>query len=169
MNDYKRKLKEIEPHVTIDVNTLITSLDKNPYRESLFTYGDSGLTSDIHHRFSNKEASFDLTDFGSVRVFAGVLDNLNLHPVEEYYRLSLRSNKANDRYVYVWANSDGMVMTSNNPITGVYSRPEHRHDEEGYASYIGIEGTPSFIEKATELIKKNGKWKDFDPESRSFM
>ena len=168
MNDYKRKLKEIEPHVTISVNT-VSSLVENEYRESLFTYGDSGLTSDIHHRFGDYEASFDLTGFGSARVFAGVLDNLNLHPVEEYYRLSLGSIEANDRYVYVWANSDGMVMTSNNPITGVYSRPEHRHNQEGYASYIGIEGNATFVEKATELIKKNGNWKDYDGDSRSFM
>ena len=167
MNEYREQLESIESQVTINVN-LLSELD-NEEGETVFTYGDSGLTSDIHHRFGDYEASFDLTGFGSARVFAGVLDNLNLHPVEDYYRLSLGSNESNDRYVYVWANSEGMVMTGNNPITGVYSRPEHRHNDKGHASYIGIEGKTSFVEKATELIKKNGNWKDFDPVSRSFM
>jgi hypothetical protein len=168
MNEYREQIESIEPHVTISVDT-VSSLEQNEYRESLFTYGDSGLTSDIHHRFGDYEASFDLTDFGSVRVFAGVLDNLNLHAVEEYYRLSLGSNEANDRYVYVWANAEGMVMTGNNPITGVYSCPENRRNEEGYGSYIGIEGKSSFVEKAFELVRDNGNCKDWDNERRSFM
>jgi hypothetical protein len=168
MNEYREQVESIEPHVTIKVGDNLSPIDEWN-NEAVFTYGDSGLTSDIHHRFGDYEASFDLTDFRSARVFAGVLDNLNLHPVEEYFRLSLGSNESNDRYVYVWANSEGMIITGNNPITGAYSRPEDRHNQVGYASYIGIEGTPSFVEKATELIKKNGNWKDYDTESRSFM
>lgn len=169
MNDYCSELESIEPHVTIDAKTVGTLNDSGDTR-TVFIVGDSGLTSDVSHRFGDYEASFDLTDFGNSESFVRVLEDLNLHPVEEYFRLSFGNNEANDRYVYLWANSEGMIVAGNNPITGDYSDPEARQNQPGYASYIGIEGTREFVDSAlVSIVGYADYYNDIDKQRRSFI
>jgi hypothetical protein len=75
---------------------------------------------------------------------------------------------------FVWSSKDMTVLTHNNPISGTYAstlEPTHvpagstttnmcgqlgnkmRHDELGYASYVGLHGTLVLVHKAVEFIK----------------
>lgn len=45
-------------------------------------------------------------------------------------------------------------ITNNNPETGEYSRPNTRDNEKGYASYIGITGTPNEVKLTVKAVKK---------------
>lgn len=115
----------------------------------------------IAHPNGDAEAGFDLTDFGSPGEFQTFLRKFDLTPgvVED-----------DGRRRYVWHNSDVVVVTGNNPITGEYSDPEMREPEKGYASYIGIEGDAEVVEEVYEYIQNNVDFiKGRNPDEREFI
>lgn len=115
------------------------------------------------------EAGFDLTDFGSAETFEKLLAALDL-PADENPKLQKDPTEDRDNGLYVWANDSLALITANNPITGTYSDPEMRHDEEGYASYIGLSGTPAAVDEAYEVILDRAEFiKDRDPDRRQFV
>jgi len=77
--------------------------------------------------------TFDLTSFGTSSIFKNLLEAHDMEYVGQ------RSGTVSS---YVWANEDrSLVMTTgNNPITGEYRSPEHRHDQKGYASFVLVAG-----------------------------
>jgi len=90
---------------------------------------------------------FDLTTIqdGASHKFEAFLDRHNL---TEYERIETEFNKPLDEgkethYQYVWHNPNKtkFIATSNNPITGEYSRENQRKNEVGYASYMSIESS----------------------------
>ena len=84
--------------------------------------------------------SFDLTtiQYGGRNRFE---DFLERHGLTEYDRVDLSEESGGSRYQYVWSNPSGtrVVATTNNPISGKYTRPGDREDETGYAGFMSIE------------------------------
>ena len=93
------------------------------------------------------EWGFDLTDFGSVAKFKGLLKR---HKLLSGYKKEKTSYGTNN---FIWSNSKLKLITSNNPITGEYSNKGQRENEKGYASYMGIIGQ----EKEVMLLVKDIK------------
>lgn len=81
---------------------------------------------------------FDLTDFGSAKNFMKVLERNNLKSRYKRYNDPLVGGSFPVDYTYVWSNSDTVISTSNNPLTGAYRVPKMRKKDEGYASYINV-------------------------------
>ena len=114
---------------------------------------------------SDRLHGFDLTliDDGQAGVdkWKAILKVMKL-PLKPYH------DKAN--YCYVWANKRVKLVTANNPITGQYSHPSKRDPELGYASYIGIEGSPAQVAQLATLIREAAvSIKEEVPGERQFI
>lgn len=147
-------------------------------------YGNSFVK--IHHdtpEDARAEAGFDLTTFGSAEAFRLLLNALDLNtdtmtvdseqasPGAEYAKVDKAPDDPDRDYgVFVWANADLALLTGNNPRTGEYSDPSMRQNEKGYASYIGLSGTPEAVEEAYNLIEERATHiKGRDPNDRQFI
>lgn len=102
---------------------------------------------------------FDTTCFPNKKAWENVLFAVDL----EYAGRNARNNNA-----FVWAGKGVIVETQANPITGEYNRPELRKVQEGFASYIGITGTPekvyvtkAFILSEADFVKDHGEGRDY--------
>ena len=125
-------------------------------------------TVQIGHENGEREAGFDLSSFDSPEHFVDVLEQLDIHPYYGYTRFCPnRWDTEGDYYYYIWGNEDGMIVFGNNPITGEWR--DGNYKDEGYASYIGIEGTQEFVERAYEIIEQEANYKDYDMSHRSFI
>jgi len=101
---------------------------------------------------------FDLTTFDNAKNFLKLLKMLGMEEMPE-------QNK--DGY-FIWSGPGITIVTGNDPITGTYYKPQAREPEEGYASYIGLEGEADKVKKAVDYIKKFDP-KDESPGRRSFI
>lgn len=123
----------------------------------------------VHHEHGEVKAGFDLTDFRSAETFVEMLQNIDMDPYWRYARVE-KSPGEREYYAYVWVNENGMIICGNNPITGEYSNPQDRVNQQGYASYIGVEGTEEFVQRATETIQEYAESiKDYNPNEREFI
>ena len=162
-------LKKEESFVTIKVEENDVTFPNMNNPPTMLKFGDVMYqTASIEHTNKEKEAGFDLTDFKSEETFCEVLEELDIDPYWNYYRVE-NTNYSDPTYCYIWANEQGMILLGNNPITGEWSNPDKRPKDWGYGSYIGIEGTEQFVTTAFELIKNNGYYKDFNPHCREFL
>lgn len=60
-----------------------------------------------------------------------------------------------------------MVVFGCNPFKGV---DRYGYEvEKGYASYVGIEGSPEFVKEFGGWWYENADWKDVSPHSRDFI
>ena len=76
------------------------------------------------------------------------------------------------KHGFEWATDDGLVMvTGNNPTTGEYGPGRDKRDDEvGFASYIGLTGPETEVEKAAALIRQYADFiKDETPGRRTFI
>ena len=155
------KLNENNEVVMPDVNNPPTWLTL----KDLYT-----RTFEIGHYNGDREAGFDLSSFDNPEHFVEVLEKIGLDPYYDYTRVDRRRAESDDEpyYVYVWGGEDGMLVLGNNPITGEW-KGTGRPNDKGYASYIGIEGTQEFVEKAYEIIEQEANYKDYDMSHRSFI
>lgn len=136
--------------------------------EERLEFDKMGKSIEVSHQQSGVESGFDLTTFDTAENFCEVLEELDIDPYYDYFKLN--TEPENDEYhLFVWANENGMIVCGNNPITGEYRNPNARPFAKGYASYIGIEGTDEFVDEAFLLIKENARYKDRDPRGRSFI
>lgn len=63
-----------------------------------------------------------------------------------------------------------MLVTGNNPITGKYGAPKGRTPELGFASYIGIEGSPDKVAQLAALIRAKAEYiKEEAKHERQFI
>lgn len=109
----------------------------------------------VHIRYirrSDCRAGFDLSSFHDSSVFKQLLKRFKL---SSYKRHSspIPHTKLKVYYTYTWSNASVMLVTGNNPLTGVYSVPSARAKEKGYASYIGIEGKCPIVHQLFDYIK----------------
>lgn len=108
-----------------------------------------------------KKCGFDLTDFGSDIKFISVLNQLDISTIPY---------QEEDGHPFKWIGDQITIETCNNPIDGTYWIKDRRKNEVGYASYIGIQGEKSRVEKAFNLILKNAAYvKGYDKNERSFI
>jgi hypothetical protein len=157
--------------VTVNENNELEMPDVNnppTYLEVTDTYRDRVK---VGHRFTDKEAGFDLTSFNTREGFVTLLEELGLDPYYDYARVNPNKVGVNDEYYYyIWGNENGMILLGNNPITGDYSDPAGRQNEPGYASYIGIEGDKEFVDNAlVSIVGYTDYYKDIDKQRRSFI
>lgn len=98
---------------------------------------------------SERQWGFDHTGFGEgetgKQTFLAILKECEISPKPIHDK---------DGKAFIFANPYVMLVTANNPITGKYGDPKRREPELGYASYIGIEGSPQLVEKIANLIRK---------------
>lgn len=154
------RLNENNEVVMPDVNNPPTWLTlKDLYRE----------TFEIGHYNGDREAGFDLSSFDSKEHFVEVLEDIGFDAYYDYVRVDTTQAESDEKpyYRYVWGNDDGMIVFGNNPITGMFR--DGTWKEYGYASYIGIEGTQEFVERAYQVISQEANTKDYDMSRRSFI
>lgn len=97
------------------------------------------------------ETGFDYTDFGDTGTFQRLLARHGLDLRADYVRVRKGNLKKDEPWAwfnYVWANSDVLLVTSDNPITSVYSclhkaKTRRRHILHRNRRYPFIE-TPGF-------------------------
>lgn len=102
---------------------------------------------------NERQWGFDLTSFGD-----GERGKVNFKCILKEMGLSDKPIFDKENRAYIWANPYLMLVTGNNPITGKYGSPKQREPELGYASYIGIEGSPDQVEKLASLIRDNAEY-----------
>lgn len=132
-----------------------------------FVAEDTNVNGGVHHRNQSNNYGYDLTKFGSghqgVRNFLKVLEVADLDPVDDYYRVFRDMGRGiatdyRDRFVFVWANEEAMVVCTNNPITGESNGPNVKN-ERGGAGYMGVAGDPSVVDDIIEAINQYGTTK----------
>jgi hypothetical protein len=82
---------------------------------------------------------FDGTDFGTPEKFKGLLRELH---ITENYKIGTDPKHPNAHPVYLWQGQHIRIVTANNPIL-----------KNGYASFIGIEGSRELVDKAARIIE----------------
>lgn len=86
-------------------------------------------------RAAEATGGFDLTHFGTVQRFEGLL---------RAHDLEYRGQRDTITETFVWSNGRGLILTTgNNPITGEYRHAGEREPEKGYASHIQVAGPES--------------------------
>ena len=117
------------------------------------------------------EYGFDLTNFDGVIGFKKVLkeNKLSGKAIKKCVK-SDRDPKKTLYCHYEWKDKDVKLVTGSNPITGVHGLIRGRKKDIGYASYMGIEGKPSAVEKLAKSIKKHATFiKGENPKEREFI
>ena len=115
------------------------------------------------------EWGFDLTDFKSAESFKNLLRR---HKLASGYKRVYQGKDPwkNNMYHYTWSRKGLKLITGNNPLTGVYSIPNRRQLDKGYASYIGIKGRDKDVKALAMDIKKTARYiKDESPGKRDFI
>jgi hypothetical protein len=121
------------------------------------------------------ESGFDLTDFGSVITFSNVLRAHDLEPgstEEAHFDVVDKAPNRPDRKraLFAWSNPSVALFTGNNPLTGVYSNPDMRSPEEGYASYVGISGREDAVQALYDDVRDRADHvKHADPNGRQYI
>jgi len=98
---------------------------------------------------------FDLTDFkpGGFKKF---LKALSIPMIAKGSSTGVSWSQGNNFY---WRNKDIIIITANNPITGVYGTGG-RAPEKNYASYVGIETkNPDDMERVLKLFKQHTSYR----------
>lgn len=117
-----------------------------------------------------REAGFDLTSFGTPTKFRKVLRVNQLKPSRSVIHKGGSEGYHYKYKTYVWKGKGLEMRTGNNPITGMYSEPKQRPPEKGYASYIGIKGTPQRVAKLVKTIKSTTRdIKGYNPKENEFI
>jgi hypothetical protein len=103
------------------------------------------------------EWGFDLTKFENKRRFR---DLLNRNGLTQYKRLVSDEGTEYEGFRYMWTTQSGdlALVTGNNPISGFFSLPSARTRETGYASAIGITGSPGPVEKLAADIRESASY-----------
>ena len=127
-----------------------------------FEYDDGEKIFGVRHtEYREAEAGFDLTTFPSRNSFQEIINKFDM----EYRRIETK-----DGYLYTWSNEDVMIVTGNNPISGVFRYPNQREKETGYASFIGVQGKEGIVENIAEEINERAKFvKAYNPQERAFI
>ena len=108
---------------------------------------------------------FDLTNFKSDKDFKALLSRNKLSNYKK-----VKAEYGTNTYHFVWSNSNLVLTTANNPITGEFNTVNQRAPEKGYASYIGIDGREADVLKLVEDIKKTANdIKDESPNERQYI
>lgn len=88
------------------------------------------------------------------------------------FNICHESVKTEKGWVWWQHGSDNVVVTANNPLTGLYYHDRGGSDEPviGYCGYIGIEGDSSFVADFFVAFKELCEYyKDEDFGNRSFI
>jgi hypothetical protein len=117
--------------------------------------------------FSGAQHGFDLSDF-KAGGFQRVLKALSIPMIAKG---SASGKSWSDGDIFYWKGRDVVIVTGNNPITGVFRNKANRAPEKNYASYIGIETKdPKKMPEIVKLIKKNlSYYKDESKGRRDFI
>jgi len=154
---------------TVDKNDELIIPDVNQAPTWLSVKTVNRLSVNIGHENGERKCGFDLTNFDSPENFVEMLELIGVDPYYGYVRVDVSRRDKDSHYYYVWGNENGMIVCGNNPITGEHSSPDDRHNDPGYGSYIGVEGTKEFVDKAYQMIIQHGHYKDVDRQHRSFI
>ena len=123
---------------------------------------------DLKNKKSTKKWGFDLTAF-EPNGFQEIIKENNLHPIPQKVDSTYRSGDYSRKYRHFEWKGDGIrLITKSNPYEkGSEWQPR---TNQGYASYIGIEGTPNKVDKLKESIKSHSRYiKGESPNEREFI
>ena len=155
--------------VRVDKNDELIMPDVNRPPTWLTVKEINQLSINIGHENGERKCGFDLTNFESPENFVEMLESIGIDPYYGYARVDVSRWDKDSYYYYVWGDENGMIVCGNNPITGEYRRVNERHNDSRYGSYIGVEGTKEFVDKAYQMIIQYGHYKDVDRQHRSFI
>jgi hypothetical protein len=115
---------------------------------------DAGFgPSSISHRFANAKAGFDNAAFAGPESFKKILDEHNLSEQPIVIDTGRDEYDLFEYGAYVWVNTEVLLVTKYNPLTGRCVKPfECQSPEPGAAHYIGIEGEKPAVESLYQTI-----------------
>ena len=97
-----------------------------------------------------------LTDLLMIGGFKKFLKALSIPMIAKGSSTGASWSQGNNFY---WRNKDIIIITANNPITGVYGTGG-RAPEKNYASYVGIETkNPDDMERVVKLFKQHTSYR----------
>ena len=131
------------------------ALSKKQIMEMNAKWKDFRLTEAMKIFPAGAQHGFDLTDFkpGGFKKF---LTALGIPKVAKGSSTGVSWSQGNNFY---WRNKDIIIITANNPITGVYGTGG-RAPEKNYASYVGIETkNPDDMERVLKLFKQHTSYR----------
>ena len=99
---------------------------------------------------------FDLTDFkpGGFKKFLKALS------IPMIAKGSSTGVSWSDGKSFYWRNKDIIIITGNNPITGIFKNKANRAPQKNYASYVGIETkNPDDMDRVVKLFKQHTSYR----------
>jgi len=164
------EFRQREKAFTVTPEDVVGNTANDVLGHSNVSFESTGLFVRVSHAEYDEEAGFDLTNFLYVENFINCLIEMGINPQTDYFRVQRWEENTKSNYLYCWANEELLIVTGNNPITGIYRIPGKKTKQKGYTSYIGIEGRDMTVSKAVNSIKKYAEnYKDIDPRGRSFI
>jgi hypothetical protein len=134
---------------------------------------DNNRACDISHEVAEYEIGYDLTLFfhpnGSpsrgADNFIETLQLADLHPVDDYVRVYRDQGRGTtseypDTYLHVWVNTDVLIGTTVNPITGM---KDGDMNQLGTAGFMGIGGKEEAVRQIDAHVEAVGQIKDKEP------
>lgn len=181
-------IKQIEHQLVANAEELTVGYgDRYPVSDHdwLVIDNDTGRKSRFSHvhqerseAYQERAIAYDLTSFyphngnpnHGQTTFAELLREVGLDPYSDYVRVFVDMARGKpvdygDEYVHVWGNSDLLIQTNVNPITGRKNGEpdDHEWHRLGFASYCGVGGRDDAVQEATSLIEEhNPKDKRYD-------
>ena len=131
------------------------ALSKKQIMEMNKKWKDFRLTEAMKIFPAGAQHGFDVTDFkpGGFKKF---LKALSIPMIAKGSSTGASWSQGNNFY---WRNKDIIIITANNPITGVYGAGG-RAPEKNYASYVGIETkNPDDMERVVKLFKQHTSYR----------
>lgn len=102
--------------------------------------------------------SFDLSDI-SANKWEAILKLLDVNTIPKQGDAS-----------WIWEGDEVEISTTNNPITGEYSRKNRRENEKDYVGAVGITGEKEVVETFVSLFKKYATFiKGESPHTRDII
>jgi hypothetical protein len=132
----------------------------------LVTDNDANRMERFSHAHQERAIAYDLTSFfppngnpiDGQAAFVELLRTVGVDPYDDYVRVfvDMGRGKPFDYDDHVWGNSDLLIQTNVNPITGRKNGEvdDHEWHRLGFASYCGVGGREDEVREAALMIKE---------------
>lgn len=117
------------------------------------------------------KAGFDMSEIEMIKLHE-IFGELQISTEAEIVRYAEDDEVAHVRGMiryFKFSDENGnFVVFGNDPFKNI-DRYGNKLQFEGFVSYVGIEGSPSFVQKFGGFFYEHAGWKDVSPYSRDFI